>query len=256
MVNTTFSNNVGYGAAALVQTVRGLPVDCADTTLSKFAKEIHQTPALFLPLAPPGHLISPQDRAHVKDHSPVNVDIRGSIFTNNSAHFLGALVLETSLENIAVFNCSFRNNSVTTLSGGALASSGTFNSELYVSGCLFENNSAVEYGGAMYIRSVNTVVRVAGSLSYIWNSTFIDNRASSGGAVHVEGGPLRVENALMKGNRGSDGGAVTCLDCRHLMMKDVSLMNNTGGTRGGALRVTGPTVYSVNLTQVQAHGNK
>lgn len=255
MVNTTFSNNLGLASsAASVRMVHGPPLMCVEAALT-FANETLSTPSLFVPLAPPDRLISavnyPNLAPDILYWSPVNVDVRGCLFTNNSAAFAGSLLLEASLAPTAVSNCTFRNNSVTQNSGGALASNGISNFEFYMSGCLFAYNSASERGGALFLRSV-------ASLSSIWNSTFIGNQAVSGAAIYVGGGPLRINTTIMEGNKAGlqGGGAVTCTDCQHLEMKEVNLLNNSAQELGGAVKVTGSQVYSVWLDQVQAHGNR
>lgn len=188
------------------------------------------------------------------DWSPVNVDVRDCLFTNNSSPFAGSLLLQASLAHTAVSNCTFRNNSVTRSSGGALTFNGISNFEFYLSGCLFDSclfdsNSASERGGAMFARSV-------GSLSIIQNSTFFRNRALSGAAIYVGGAPLRISTTVIEGNKAGlqGGGAITCIDCQHLEMKEVDLLSNSAEELGGAVKVAGSQVYSVWVNQVQAHG--
>lgn len=250
MVNTTFSNNLGgSSSAAFVRMVQGQPLLCVEAALD-FADEIPSNPVLFVPLAPPDFLISTVYSDLVAWY-PVNVDVRDCLFTNNSSPFSGSLVLQASLAHTAVSNCTFRNNSVTRSSGGALTFNGISNFECYISGCLFDSNSASERGGAMFARSV-------GSLSIIQNSTFYRNRALSGAAIYVGGGPLRISNTVIEGNKAGlqGGGAITCIDCQHLEMKEVDLLNNSAEELGGAVKVAGSQVYSVWLDQVQAHGNR
>lgn len=255
MVNTTFSNNLGgSSSAASVRLVQGIPLLCVEAAQDFAADEIPSSPLLFVPLAPPDRLFSAihSDLVFgIVDWSPVNVDVRDCLFTNNSSPFAGSLVLQASLAHTAVSNCTFRNNSVTRSSGGALTFNGISEFEFYLSGCLFDSNSASERGGAMFARSV-------GSLSIIQNSTFFRNRALSGAAIYVGGGPLRISTTVIEGNKAGlqGGGAITCIDCQHLEMKTVDLLNNSAEELGGAVKVAGSQVYSVWLDQVQAHGNR
>ncbi|MEM6344941.1 MAG: choice-of-anchor Q domain-containing protein [Bacteroidota bacterium] len=80
------------------------------------------------------------------------------------------------------YGCTFNDNS-TTLSGGAIAyvNSSSFAAGLMlVDSCFFDNNEADSRGGAIYIGNANFQVV---------NSTFTNNSADIGGALHQEGSP-------------------------------------------------------------------
>lgn len=83
--------------------------------------------------------------------------------------------------------------------GAAILSSWTTN--MVIADCIFRRNRAFSsraFGGGAAIRGLGGDVR-------IWNCIFADNRASTGGAVHVTSGNLRIFNSKFFDNFATGG---------------------------------------------------
>lgn len=123
--------------------------------------------------------------------------VTNCVFIGNSAgHDGGALT--TIRGNMYVTNSTFKNNSAVR-DGGAVRvgiySTGTFTS------CLFENNHADEWGGALYNWPGELTVR----------DCIINNNSAgiSGGAI-ITSGPITITNSVITNNyAGETGGAIS-----------------------------------------------
>ena len=141
------------------------------------------------------------------DESNGDVGITNSIFENNSAMYGdgGALMLDGSTGNINIANCIIQNNRALYGDGGALmldGLTGNFN----IANCIIHNNSASFGGGISF--SFNVIN------SYIYKSTFSNNYAVRGAAIHArnaiyfELGYLYLLDIVVKDNHCSGGGAI------------------------------------------------
>lgn len=118
--------------------------------------------------------------------------VNNSQFINSYAgHDGGAISTywgDTYLYNsIFKFNYAFRD-------GGATRT-GIY-STTYVEGCTFENNTAKEWGGALYNWPGELTVK---------NSTIVNNTAGTKGAAIITSGPLKVTDSVITNNYGQTG---------------------------------------------------
>ena len=166
---------------------------------------------------------------HFRNHAPISVwfsevSLQDSFFEDNSA---SVLVVDRN-STVLVSDCIFRGNSGE-CGGVMMARNGSeviFSKSLFeynhaqsggalylesvaclVTDCLFENNSASSFGGALFVRS-----GAAGALNFS-HSKFLNNAAPFGGALYfvpVKIGPsmLQVSSAVFDRNQATVGAAL------------------------------------------------
>ncbi|MCY3916343.1 MAG: right-handed parallel beta-helix repeat-containing protein [Chloroflexi bacterium] len=126
-----------------------------------------------------------------------SVDVRGSIFENNSSGAGGAIF---TIRNLDVRGSSFKNNSAYT--GGAIGSTGLGKVEIRNS--TFRGNKADSTGGAI------SICCAYGEVVEIRNSTFRGNEDKGswrgGGAIYVDTS-ITVRKSVFKNNRTGGKGA-------------------------------------------------
>lgn len=129
-----------------------------------------------------------------------HLNVRNSIFRNNTATFGGAIASSESYGIVTVNNCTFHLNTAPTSLGGAIYSGGQvilFNAD-------FSDNNALK-GGAVYSERKMTID----------NSEFTNNTATeAGGAVNLSSNtstayyPFAVTNSTFENNSANYGGAI------------------------------------------------
>ena len=160
------------------------------------------------------------------------VVIRNCLFTDNMGHIGAALTIssgsESGRDDAIVDNCTFTANFSNGHGAALVVRSDT---DVEVTNCLFDLNSAVENGGAITNR---------GGKIKVEHSTFQLNNAGStlggGGAIHSkEGGTLDVRNCLFSGNIASpEGGGGISIRGGTATISDSLFENNSAGG-GGAV---------------------
>jgi len=140
--------------------------------------------------------------------SLINVDIANCFFYNNESLIGGSAVGIMTRGTTTISNCRFEHNQTTgftTSCGGAISkgmgqlTSMSVAGPLYISGCIFKDNTAV-LGGAIYTRDT--------SITSISRCVFIGNLASAGGAIYdCRSANLQVYSSLIAGNKAIAGGA-------------------------------------------------
>ena len=175
------------------------------------------------------------------------VTIRGTIFTNNTAKFGGALRAIKS--EIHINNSTFRRNSAIQ-DGGAIHVSRT---NIHISGCSFINNHAQnQSGGAInvanglrngfnsskniYIRNragIGGAVRAFKVTSLFHGDTFCDNQADKqGAAIYTQTRrSIKIQHCSFTGNRIKDGKAAVA----YIARANVLFMNNSWLHNNGSL---------------------
>ena len=105
-----------------------------------------------------------------------HVTIEGSTFIANSVgtwkKYKGGAVYSSFCNELVVIDCKFEDNIAA--EGGAIYAA-FIRASLYMIGCSFRNNSAITFGGAVFV--------VYEKKNYFEDSTFVDNRARIGGAM-------------------------------------------------------------------------
>ena len=139
-------------------------------------------------------------------YSKGEVNIEGSQFENNKAYVDGGAI--KSEMNVNVINSSFLSNSAKGANsqcyGGAICSKG----DVYVDGCIFKENIAQDYGGAIYAKNIHINTKQSSK------SSFISNKAedNDGGALYAEE-KVDADNVEFRFNEAyEDGGAIFCKD--------------------------------------------
>ncbi|MYD10507.1 MAG: SH3 domain-containing protein [Chloroflexi bacterium] len=121
--------------------------------------------------------------------------------------------------SVAVRNSRFVDNRAKY--GGAITMFGR-NSKLTVMDSSFERNTAIDsHGGAIDMR--------AGQLT-ITGSSFVENQASTGGAIATGGGgEVRIANSTFSGNSASSWGGAISAGYPPITLTHVTMLDNRGG---------------------------
>ena len=153
-------------------------------------------------------------------------------------NFGGGICIETG--KVYVDNCIFINNTALNVTnGGAISNYGndTERSYLFVNNSLFVGNHADHDGGA---------ITTCKARSDIYNSVFINNSARrDGGAIRVSVfGYGNVQDCIFMYNHADEWAGAYYSWAGNSSIDRCIFMNNTAGTNGGAVMVSG----SLNLT--------
>lgn len=164
----------------------------------------------------------------------VHATFKNITFINGLTHnFGGAISIETG--HVYVDNCNFINNTaLNETNAGGISNYGTAEQRGYllVNNSLFVNNHADHDGGA---------ITTCYAYSYIYNSVFIGNTAHrDGGAIRVSVyGYGTVEDCIFMYNHADEWGGAYYSWASNSIINRCIFLNNTGGTNGGAVMVSG-----------------
>ena len=161
-----------------------------------------------------------------------NTLITTSIFQDSIGY---AVKLEGSTSDVSITNCTFQNNSAT-YRGAVLLLSSTGN--VSITNCTFQNNSAATYGSTVLLLLSST-----GDVS-ITNCTFQSNSAAYGGAVGLYGssGYVSITNCTFQSNSAAYGGAVGLYGSSgYVSITNCTFQNNSATYEGGAVGLEGST---------------
>ena len=158
--------------------------------------------------------------------------------------------------------------------GGAIYNPGEhYNPYLYLTNCIFKNNSA-EYGGALYmthghLKIINTTFESNNAYNYggaiaagenstieIYDSHFINDSSlkDSGGAIYFIKANVLISNSHFINCYGQFGGAICDLDSRTEISKS-KFSKNTASYRGGAVYSLYGTFHLNDCEFRDNHGN-
>ena len=154
-----------------------------------------------------GLSISFTDKQPVKTHKLLIADIRDSIFRNNSVH-ASKKASQTTSELLRKFMMTGRGG------GCAIIMNSVIPVNAKITGCLFEKNFALSYGGGMYLAWTS----ISDHTTVLANCLFIENECPEGGAGGLEmgfskTGPQNQASKLLAsdlqfiGNKAAYGGA-------------------------------------------------
>ena len=181
----------------------------------------------------------------------------GSFMEGNEAFYGGAIFANTV--NIDINHTSLKNNKAT--NGGALfvsASTVSIQDEIKgtnPAGTIFEGNTAVTSGGAIYAQSSSTL-----SLGY--GTRFEGNEASKGGAIYaLSSTNIDLKPSLLKNNKATYAGAIYIsggsLNVQGSSRSDLTngtvFHGNTAATSGGAIYATNANVTLGSGTQMDSN---
>ena len=160
------------------------------------------------------------------------VKISNSTFTGNEADNSGGAIQITENKGCTIHKCTFSNNKTIgeTRMGGAVYID---HGETSITECSFTGNSAA-YGGAIAVADA-TGINISG------NTGFSNNTAANwGGAIYVQGitnkPNLTLSASTICGNSAKNGGGVSAYLYNNVTIaEDVALYNNTATTAGADL---------------------
>ncbi len=170
-----------------------------------------------------------------------SIIMRNSRFWNNDANitkrFGGAMFLSqvTPSSSLIIDGNSFVNNMAK--SGGSLyfrQQNKNFLNNIELINCLFSNNKAISYGGALYIS--HYAIRL--------NSTTLSfNKASQGGAVYLTNAKLNIIGAIFQVNRACTGGAIYSSESQ-ILLYEIKLDGNQAinGSENIAKLISAPSI--------------
>ena len=138
-----------------------------------------------------------------------------------------------------VYNCTFIGNIA--YRGAAT----TFHASGELKDCIFINNTATGFGGAISTGYDGTT----GQKVKISNSYFEGNAAPIGGAITTHGNDITVDNSTFISNKAADGGAVYVVD-DGITVLNSNFGNNSAKNHAGAIYVKGNNVKIQNATFV------
>lgn len=159
----------------------------------------------------------------------------GAIYSNAGSQGLNIKITGGRIEN-----CSADNTR--TGYGGAISLWGdnVFNTSVSISGVTFYNNSAVLYGGALFL---NLPSQVDVELS---NVSFENNSAPNGGAILVNSGTLKFSGSnTFTGNKATNGGGgAVYLNNGEAEFSGTTFSGNSATSSGGAIYRTSSAKFS------------
>lgn len=219
------------------------------------------------------------------------IDISHSSFSRNTAYGCGPLYV-LSMTALTVSDCTFKRNRATSFLavGGAVAVDSTESGSASFTDCVFLDNAAQSYAGAILITySVVSILRCsfrgnranlggavfAQGTAVIDHSSFHANVATPvisdplryeprGGAVFlINGTDCRVTNCTFSKNEAlTYGGAIGIVALKRFFIGDCTITDNVCGAYGGGISVeggnsgSGYTIQRTNITRNTAllHG--
>ncbi|QDT45552.1 putative outer membrane protein pmp20 precursor [Gimesia alba] len=167
-----------------------------------------------------------------------DLTVSSSTFTENSSDTLGGgIYIKDGL--LTVSDTVFTENSSGT--GGAIYHqiSSSFSpvlTELSITNCTFQGNTAESRGGALHYLSD---VRFYSSYhnAYIEDCLFTENSASSGGSLSFDAENVLVTGSTFFKNSASSYGGAVYSDCRNLTIQNSLFEKNSTNSSGGALYI-------------------
>lgn len=185
----------------------------------------------------------------------------GAIYSN--ARYKG---LNINITGGRIENCSADNTS--SGYGGAISlwSDNVFQTSVSISGVTFYNNSAVLYGGALFLNLPSKVdvelsnvsfesnsapnggaIRVdSGTLKFSGSNTFTGNKATNGegGAVYLNNGVAEFSGTTFSGNSAtSSGGAIYRTSSAKLSFSGSNTVTSNSAASGGGLAVSSNSFF-------------
>ena len=174
--------------------------------------------------------------------------ISNCTFIDNYAHKYGGAICNHY--NTDVVDCIFINNSAGR--GGAITTGfeNTVSSWLVnINSSYFENNSAIEDGGAILARYVNIEDKV-----FINNCSFINNSAKDGGAINLVVDSCKCSDSIFINNSAKDRGGAIFILGNNTFINNLNLTSNNA-SYGGGVYIEGSETEVNNILFIDNHAN-
>lgn len=172
-------------------------------------------------------------------------NITNSIFAHNAAKYNAGALRVSKEANVTVTDCTFKNNSATTV-GGAINCDG---GKLTVVDSVFENNTSVGTSGAINLTN--------GAVATVEGSTITGNKstADDAGAIKVNKSSLELTDSIISNNSTVDaGGALYVSGSSSLVtVTGGTFADNVSATTGGAIKAESGTNITLNGTTFEGN---
>ncbi len=163
-------------------------------------------------------------------------------FQNNEANNGGAVFLYNA--SVVIKKCSFLDNSAQ--SGGAIYILNE--SAPLISRCIFSNNTASSFGGAIQIHHSGSPYT---SIANIQNCLLINNQANYGGAISISNSSPNITNCTITENYATtNGGALRVTSTPSPVVKNCIIYYNDAGVEGTQVYLAesaNPDFYNCNI---------
>ncbi len=238
--NSLFSGNTGTGGYPAGALSLSCPVEIDDTQFAN-NKGVIGGAIEFTPAADSATLEGVTFTGNIatksggaigfdpNNASPRAIDIRYGVFKNNTAPIGGALDLGEDGMNATVFTgyaVQFVGNQAT-VSGGGLSG---FDASVTLSRAVFANNTAVQQGGAVFLRR-SSKPGAAQPADTIANALIVKNTAQSGSAISDS--DVLVVNSTIADNQGEALSFATsskaAASWQQMALKNTIVSNNANG---------------------------
>ena len=144
----------------------------------------------------------------------------GATIRNNVSNSQGGAIQVRQEATLTIKGGTFENNISLSSQGGAIAAYGKLN----ITGGTFKGNKAKKVGGAIIIGKTHPAT--------IENATFIENEASTGGAIYSSQ-DITIQNTTFEKNKANWGGAIYTI--KNLVINKSTFRENMVKGAGGAL---------------------
>ena len=249
VVNSTFYKNYAADSGGAISVIYGANINIAQDISGEYSSFFIENTAAD----DDGGAIA-SDKAEKRE---IEINVINTVFKGNTAIVDGGAIFTPY--NVFIRHCLFESNSANGSSsrrcfGGAIRAE-----DATIDYCLFYNNYAENYGGAVYAHNVelknpcsfenNTAYKGAGGALYVNKfskdvkyATFINNNAGEGATISDDGGAIYINsenwitfsNCVFVKNRCSDEGGAIYLDSgsSHLTLKNNVFIGNSAGDEG------------------------
>lgn len=164
-------------------------------------------------------------------HNSGNLNIYDSEFNNNFAENCGGAIASQSTGILGIYNTKFTNNMISEYSSELKGTVIYSDAETVISNSQFVNNVMSDAQGSVYL----------GNDANIINNRFINNEASYGGAIYVNGGTnanILIKNNNFTSNKATSGGAIFS-ELNSLTLIENNTFEENSASNGGAIYLYG-----------------
>ena len=213
--NTTLSDNMAGDSGGAIASMHGI---------------IYTEEATFL-----RNQSSNADGGAIANIGAMQIE-NNTLFQFNAAGRNGGAIFHYGDSTMQITDAAFSDNTADNLGGAISDGYGSIQDHFTtIQNCLFENNIAGEWGGAISVYAVRMNIHSG--------SQFINNQAIRGGAVHSRGTDLNISTSILENNHADDSGGAVWIDrdtTARLVLN--SIVNNIAEIGGGGIWNLGTTI--------------